>query len=220
MCWRNLLIVALAQSAVACSSVSGYPDNPTNVASDLTALNAYFDPKEIIAYSAIPISPAREAKRNEIIYGRMAAYDIEFAKFQQDINAERGLTDTVGDLTTLTLTALGATLASSATKTAVSAAATAVNGGKASIDKNVFYDKTLPVLFSQMDANRTTIRLAIETGMVQGDVKYPLTKGLADLTAYRDAGSIPGAVSAISISSGQQKAQVQRALFSLNGVKF
>jgi hypothetical protein len=216
---QRVLPIALACLTTGCASVQGYPDNPTSIAKDLTALDMYFDPAQIIAYSNMPMGLAREAKRNEIIYGRMAAYDIEFAKFQQDINAERDLTDTAGDLTTLVLTALGASLASTATKTALAASATAVNGGKASIDKNVFYNKTLPALFAQMDGSRTTLRLSIEAGIAAGDVKYPLTKGLADLALYRDAGSLPGAISNISTTAGAQKDKAQSQILALRGVK-
>jgi hypothetical protein len=214
-----LLVIAVAFLTSACAALGGYPNNPTTTKDEMKALSAYFDPAEILQYKTMPAGAARQAFRDEVVYGRLAAYDIEFSQFQQDINAERGLTDTTGDLTTLTLTALGATGLEAGTKTALSAAATAVNGGKASVDKNIFYDQTLPVLFAQMAANRATIRYTIEKGLSvpppSGDASYPLTAALVDLAAYRDAGSIPGAITGVAVAAGAQKAHFQGALIAL-----
>ena len=67
----------------------GYPDNPVDVTTDL-ALKGYFDASAIAAYhNMLPGDPARAALRNEIIYGRVAAYDVEFTDFQQKLNRER-----------------------------------------------------------------------------------------------------------------------------------
>jgi hypothetical protein len=170
----------------------------------LSALRIYFYPEKIAQYLATPVGN-RDRLRNEIIYGRVAAYDIEYAKFQQDINTERTLTDTTGDLTVLVLSALGASLASTATKTALAASVTAVTGARASIDKNFFYDRTLPALFAQMDANRAAALLNIERCTMVHDDTCPLTKAMIYLNAYREAGSIPGAVSGITQSAGIQR---------------
>jgi hypothetical protein len=148
----------------------------------------------------------------------VAAYDVQYSKFQEDINRERTLTDTVGDLTSLTLTALGASLGAVSTKTALAASATAVTGAKASFDKNLFYDKTLPVLFAQMDANRAAVLVRIEAGAALPDAQYPLTRALADLNAYREAGSIPGALAGIAQAAGQKQQQALRAIYAMRGI--
>jgi hypothetical protein len=200
---RGILICLAACSVAACASLSGFPDYPVNPEADLFVLKTFFDPGRIVHY--LNFRGDRTSLRNEIIYGRIAAYDIEFAKFQQDIEKERALTDTTGDLTALLLSALGASLVSQATKTALAASVTAVTGAKASIDKNVFYDKTLPALFAQMDANRATAYLNIKTCVTKPDSGCPLTEAMVYLNAYRDAGSIPGALTAISQAAGVQK---------------
>ena len=85
---------------------------------------------------------------------------LEIADFVQahGREPERTLTDMTGDVTSLTLTALGASLVHPSTIRALSASATAVTGAKASFDSNLFYEKTMPALFAQMEANRAIIR--------------------------------------------------------------
>jgi hypothetical protein len=78
MCYRLVCVLVLGCAVAGCASLSGYPDNPTNADTDLIPLKYYsFDPNTII-YCQKSGSPQC---RNEIIYGRVAAYDIEFAKF-------------------------------------------------------------------------------------------------------------------------------------------
>jgi hypothetical protein len=216
MCGRVFcLLFAIALGG--CASLSGYPDNPVTVQKDVQALSVYFDPTKITDYQNQTDPTIRQMKRNDIAYGRMAAYDAEFSQFQQSLNAEGGFTDTAFDFTSLTLTAIGASPVATVTKTTVSAAATAVNGGRTSIDKNIYYSKTLPVLFAQMEANRATVRAIIIKGLSGKDADYPLGAALSDLETYRDAGSLPGAISGVANNAGDQKTQAQMAIMRLRG---
>src|SRR5580704_12486429 len=90
--------VAVAIALSGCASSGGFPDNPVDASTDLEPLKAYFaygDATKIKTYMDMPVDNPigvigkRAALRNEIAYGRIAAYDIEFAKFQQAINRER-----------------------------------------------------------------------------------------------------------------------------------
>src|SRR5262249_28286306 len=217
---RFIVLAIVACCTAGCASSGGYPDNPTDAAADLGALRIYFYPEIISQYFATPVGTSRKALRNEIIYARLAAYDIEYAKFQQAIYSERTLTDTTGDLTILVLSALGASLASTATKTALAASVTAVGGAKASIDKNLFYDRTLPALFAQMDANRAKALVGIEGCAADFDDRCPLTKAIVLLNAYREAGSLPGAVSGIALSAGIQRDNAMAQIQKIRGSRY
>jgi hypothetical protein len=215
----RVLLVGVGLTLGGCASLAGYPDNPISVDSDVLALNYYFNAARIAEYQGLQTEAARLKMRNDIAYGRMAAYDAEFSQFQQRVNAEGGFTDTAFDFTSLTLTAIGASPVATVTKTTVSAAATAVNGGRTSIDKNIFYDKTLPALFAQMEANRLTVRTSIVTSLTKLDTTtYPLGAALSDLETYRDAGSLPGAISGVTKSAGNQSFAMQARLMCLRGL--
>ena len=216
----RLVFAVLSLALAACSSTEGYPDNPLADGDDISMLKPSLSSKKFEAYSAASGDAIkRKTIRNEILFARLAAYDYEYAQFQQSINRERTVGDTAGDFANLALTATGASVVSSATKTALAASSTAVTGAKLSVDKNLFYDKTMPALFAQMEANRSTIRVLIVNGAQRSDDEYPLAQGLADLYQYREAGSIPGALSGITKSAGNQSATAQMVLFRMRGVQ-
>jgi len=216
----HVLVVAIGLALGGCASLAGYPDNPISLDSELVALNYYFSPARIAEYQSAPTDDARRKSRNDIAYGQMAAYDAEFSQFQQRVNAEGGATDTAFDFVGLTLTAIGASPVATVTKTTVSAAATAVNGGRTSIDKNIYYSKTLPALFAQMEANRLTIRTSIVANLTtKSSTEYPLGAALSDLQTYRDAGSIPGAISGVTKNAGLQSTMMRAQLLCFSGVK-
>lgn len=190
-------------SVAGCAATGGYPDNPVDVATDLAPLKGYFDANLIAAYQSMTPGDARRlALRNEIIYGRVAAYDVEFAEFQKRLNRERMIPDATGDIAIAVMGGVGSAVASAATKTALLAATTATTGAKGAIDKDIFYSQTMSVLFAEMAANRATVLMNIDASTSRSDVAYPLTRGLIDTTAYRDAGSIPGALAGISHDAG------------------
>jgi len=197
------LLIFCVSSLVGCAATGGYPDNPVDVATDLAPLKGYFDSSKIVGYQAmLPTDPGRAPLRNEIIYGRIAAYDIEFTDFQQRLNRERLIPDATADVAVAAMGGVGAAVASAATKTALLAATSAVTGAKGAIDKDVFYSQTMSVLFAEMAANRATVLAAIDKGTALSDASYPLTRGLIDTASYRDAGSIPGAITGISHDAG------------------
>jgi hypothetical protein len=204
-------------SAAGCAATGGYPDNPVDVATDLAPLKGYFDANLIAAYQNMsPDDPRRVPLRNEIIYGRVAAYDVEFTEFQQKLNRERLIPDATGDIAIAVMGGVGSAVASAATKTALLAATTATTGIKGAVDKDIFYSQTMSVLFAEMAANRATVLATIDAGTNHSDAAYPLTRGLIDTAAYRDAGSLPGALAGISHDAGVKhdtaKTNIRKAL--------
>jgi hypothetical protein len=190
-------------SVAGCAATGGYPDNPVDAATDLAPLKSYFDSSQIAAYQGMtPGDPKRVALRNEIIYGRVAAYDLEFIEFQKRLNRERSIPDATGDIAIAVMGGVGAAVASPATKTALLAATTATTGTMGAIDKDIFYSQTMSVLFAEMSANRATVLMNIDANTTRSDTAYPLTRGLIDTSAYRDAGSIPGALAGIAHDAG------------------
>lgn len=200
---RAFSLICCVLSAAGCAATGGYPDNPVDVATDLAPLKGYFDAGAIAAYHNMsPSDPGRAALRNEIIYGRVAAYDVEFTDFQQKLNRERLIPDATGDIAIAVMGGVGSAVASAATKTALLAATTATTGVKGAIDKDIFYSQTMSVLFAEMAANRANVLATIDQGTSRSDTAYPLTRGLIDAAAYRDAGSLPGALAGISHDAG------------------
>jgi len=216
--FRLFAVLIFVLFTAGCRTLQGYPDNPVDAQGDLDALKQYFSPLLLQQYLEANDVKIRQPLRNSIVYGRLAAYDIEFAKFEEDITNDRNAIDASGALTVLTLTGLGATVGGAATKAALSAAANGVTGATAVIDKTYFYDKAIPALLTQMQASRTLIRATIEGGLQKADGAYPLPAALSDLNAYREAGSLPGSLNGVTKGAAVVQAQADYQLMSIRGL--
>ncbi len=221
MCSRLVLLCIGFLSLGGCAALNGYPDNPASVATDLAPLKAYFEAEKQIAFyqSLAPGDPRRAPLRNEIIYGRVAAYDVEFAEFQQKLNRDRLIPDAAANSAVAVFAGAGTAITSVATKNALSAATSAVNGIKGAVDKDVFYSQTMSALFAEMSANRAAVLVNIDKGTSMSDTAYPLTRGLIDTAAYREAGSIPGALAGISHDAGKKTDTAKAELARVQDVK-
>lgn len=196
----------------ACAPVTGYPKDPENTDQTLANLQQYFDGTAEKDY-ALTLDPnLRTAKRNAIILGRIHAYDIEFADFEKRLYGDGNGVSLGSDLVALILGGLTATTGNAETKAALGAATTGVIGAKAAVDKDLYYQKTIPALLAQMEADRLKALAPITAGMKLSDANYPLMQALIDLDAYKTAGGIPNAINAVNQSAGNAKDQAQAVI--------
>jgi hypothetical protein len=219
MLGRIVALLGIGVCVAGCASSGGFPDNPVDIEFERADLAVYFQPLAVKGYLEAKNEEERKRIRNEIIFGRVAAYDVEFAIFQQKIVRERSGFDTAADVTGAGLTAAGTILTSGSAKTAAGAATLAVTSVKGSVDKNIFWEKSLVALLAQMDANRATVLADIEAGTRLSTTDYPLTRGFVDLAAYREAGSLPGAIAGIARGAGEEKANAKGAITQVQALK-
>ncbi len=204
--WIQLLMCMCVPLLSACASIQGYPTDPEATKKTLANLTPYFDGTEEKNYEAFGLgTDDRTKKRNEIAFGRMRAYDIEFSKFERQLYGASN-TITVGtDLVGLALGGLTATVGSAATKAALGAASAGVLGANTAINKDLYFQKTIPALIAQMEANRAKRQLILFQGLAQPDSKYSLMAAYADLDAYKNAGGIPDAIGTITQNAANAK---------------
>lgn len=191
-----------------CAPVLGVPRDPENPdllqrSAILTALEASFDPSEDSAYDNTPCGPAdcdtlRSAKRNEIVLRRVRTLNLEFSNFEERLYGDSNVVGSGGDLLLLILGGLGATTGNAATKAALAAASAGIVGAQAAINKDLFFQRTIPALMAQMEANRATATARILDGLAHSDREYPLIRAEIDLDTLKRAGSIPSAISGIT----------------------
>jgi hypothetical protein len=208
---NNVVVVAGVCSPLllACAPIEGYPRDPENTDATLTALQPYFDGTEEKVYLATNDDATRTQIRNEIIFQRLRGYDIEFANFQRQLYGQSNTITLGSDLIGLVLGGLTATTGTAATKAALGAASTGVIGANAAINRDLYYQKTIPALLTQMEADRLKAKLPIVQGMAQPDAKYPLMQAYIDLDVYKNSGSMPSAISSITTSAGNNKQVAQ-----------
>lgn len=210
--WRGLLgqaLVILAISACSlagCSPIRGYPNDPENTDATLDRLKLYFDgTREAEYFKPTNTAEQRAAIRNEIVLARTRAYDIEFAEFERRLYGDANAVSLGSDLTGLILGGLTATTGNAGTKAALGAASTGVLGANTAISRDLYYQRTVPALLAQMEADRLVAKAPILAGLQQPDAKYPLMQAYIDLDIYKNAGSIPGAINAINRDAGNAK---------------
>ncbi len=212
--------VAAAMMLSACTALSGYPPESGDPDAELAALQTYFDPNTIPKYNAETDPAQRKRLRDEVVYGRLRAYDINYKKFVKALTGGNNLFSIGTDWLVIGLNAAGATVGGEAAKSALSASSAGVVGAKGSVDKNLFYEKTLPAIVAQMEARRMAALVPIEKGLAQSDTEYPLYKALSDLAAYDAAGSIPGAITGIVENAGSTASQAQEQLKFVRDASF
>jgi len=193
------MVALLSLAAIGCAPLSGYPRDPNDLDAELAALQTYFSPDIRTQYDALVDANARRQFRDRVVYAQLRAYDINFKRFQKALTGDRNAFGVGTDWILLGLNAAGAATGGSA---ALSAASAGIVGAKGSVDKELFYQKTLPALLAAMEASRTAALVPIEQGLSKPDAEYSLHKALADVSTYDRAGSIPGAINAIVKDAG------------------
>lgn len=209
----RMSLMALAMSSLlGCASINGYPKDPEDTSATLSKLTPYFDGTEERTYLSAGTEFGRQQKRDEIILARLRAYDIEFAAFEKDMFAQGNTITTGADLIDLVLAGLTATVGNASTKAALGATSAGVVGAQATISKDLFYQRTIPALLAQMEANRAKAKLTIIKSMGQPDSSYSLMQAYLDLDVYKNAGSLVGAVTSITQDAGTAKDTAQSAI--------
>ena len=207
--WRQMdslcLIFCICSLLVAgCAPIRGYPNDPENTDATLARLAPYFDGTKELQYLATPPA-ARTPIRDEIVYARMRGYDITFDDFERKLYGGANAVTLGSDLLGLALAGLTATTGTAATKSALGAASAGILGANTAITKDLYYEKTVPALLAQMEANRLLAKAPILAGLKLPDADYPLMAAYSDLETYKNAGSIPGAINAINRDAAEAK---------------
>jgi hypothetical protein len=146
----------------------------------------------------------------------MNAYESSYSDFKRRLNGDNNIFNLGTDLTVLTLAGVAATTGSLATATALAAASAGVIGAKGAINSDLYFQRTLPALLAQMDANRAVAKLPIVKGLRLSDANYPLPIALIDLDALRDAGGIPTAIGGLTKQAEAVKASAEQAISGFN----
>lgn len=195
-------------TATACSTMAGYPDQSGDTKAELTLLQTYWDPKTLADYAKAPTQP----RRDEIVGGRIRAIDLQFGIWQLALVTDTMKLNTIGDITSLAVTTTATITSSVHAKTILSAIATALTGAKATINKDVFYDKTVPALLAQMIATRKQVLVRLRTGLSQELTEYSLNQALSDVDDYYTAGTIPAALAGITETAGKSASEATKKL--------
>lgn len=202
---RQVIFAMLGVAAVGlggCQSLQGYPAPLETPKQALALVQADTRPAAVTAYDGITDPALRRTKRDQIVRARLYAIDVNYDDFVRTVSGQQKTFAIGADLVSAGLTG-AATLAKSATtKTHLTTYASAALGVRSTVDKELFYSKTLPAVVSQMDASRKAVLAKIAEGLAKPDGDYPLVAALADLQDYYTAGTLNGALNQIAKDAG------------------
>jgi hypothetical protein len=206
ICASALLIITLG-----CASNGGYPDRAVDPKTELLGLNNYFEPQTITAYATLT-GNAKQLRRDEIVNGRLRAIDLNYGIFEQTLTKDVGNVNVGSDWAVLALAGAGTIVTGADTKAVLAAVSALITGAKLSVDKNIYYEKTILVILGKMTSLRRGVLVTIRKGLTHDEKEYPLEQALIDLDDYYNAGTIPGALIDVNASSGAALSQSNEKL--------
>jgi len=202
---RLIVTVVLIGLLSGCATVryGGAPEPSFDVDRDLEQLETQFLPADSI--TKFYTSPTKEA-RDRFISGRLTLMNIRYIQFVRKLSSERQLVDSAAEMLVLGLNIAGASFSDAVTKTVLAGLAASVTGSKQVIDKNYYFEKTIPALVGQMNAERKKALVPILGGVRRHTLdEYPFPQAVTDLYNYYNAGTFSGAIQAIQVEAGAQE---------------
>jgi hypothetical protein len=209
-CRHLILVVTVALAA--CSSFTGAPPLPTNLAAEVSGLAALHSTPQI--GDCIKKAADQQTNcRDTIVQSRMIVIDSQYTQFRQNFYAEArwgGFAAIIASLA-LTTTAAFPGVAASTSKV-LSGIATGVTGTRAAFEKDILVDRTATALETAMDAARNSVAVRIRVGLKADAKDYPLAVALSDLESYYNAGTLLGALANITEVVGVESARANNEL--------
>ncbi len=225
-------MAALAASifAMSCSLYKPKPYIPRN-AINKQYLDDVTSPTLIQDYYAkYKDKPAEQVtRRNQILQELITLIDQNYSDFESQYYGYDAKVNFAGDAVNLGLTGVSAVTGTAHLKAVLSAVAVGTTGLKTSYQKNFFDQQTRSAIVEKMRAGRATQLALIQDEKhmkapivcptkgcptaVDGTAiaPYSLEAGLSDVASYYDAGSIIGALQAISANAGDDQTKAKDA---------
>jgi len=208
----SLLLLALVATGCATGQRPGFPRQSYDEAKTIKRLEASFQEDVIIDgyYRSGTTAEQRQALRDKLIDGRVALMDLNYQQFVASMSFHRQSIDTAGEFAELGANLATTIVGGAAAKTALGAVSAGISGAKLSVDKNFFYEKTIPVLVSAMEAQRKTVLVDLLTGRAKDDHEYSLAQAISDLNRYYFAGTFLGGLQSIQADAGAKQKDAEQ----------
>jgi hypothetical protein len=197
-----------------CASITGAPKPPISVDNTITR---YSNDLEKLAEN--PPNDCDGVKQG--INKALTVMDLRYSEFIDDISVENKTKATTADFMLIGLGLAGTAVGGAGAKTIFSALSTAVAAANTSIDKNYFYEKTLPALVSKMNADRKEQQLLMiqRLASCKKGIDYSWFEAVHDLNDYYSAGTLLGAIASVSKDAGVKQAKSEDAITDLLTLK-
>lgn len=214
-------LIASSASLGGCTSIEGFPRRPETIQVVEDKRSLFFGPSAENAYYAASTEADRRRERDRLVYGKMEVIEYDFEALERALNGTGNSVSLFGDLSVLALTGIASTTGGEATKSALAAMSSGIVGAQGAVSKNLYFQRTLPALLTQMEANRIAVRATIIAALVEkSDADYPLPAAAIDLRRLIRAGSIPASVAGITQQAAAQRDESQAKVDGLRNLSF
>ena len=217
-CTALLLAVCTALAGCNPHVLGGGPEPSSDLEADLKAIEAHYGNATAVA-TALAAETNPEAARDKLIAGRLVAMNLRYLRFVREVTNQKQAIDSAADILILSLNLAGAALADTTTKTVLAAVSAGVAGSRTTVDKNYFYEKTMPALVASMNAERKKALIPLLKGMKLSVKDYPVAQALTDLDAYYHAGTLMGAVNAVAADAGEKEKDATQTIQRLQDIR-
>lgn len=215
-------VLAVALGAVGlsgCTSLRGTQESA--LFSSMAALEAdqektstlrEYSREKLVTYDGKTNANEQQQYRNQSIAVFMDAIDENYHTYSSRLFSE-GLQFALGfEGAIVGLAATAALFPNSAPELASVIAA--AGGGQATVNKNMYFDRTLPALITTMDARRIRIETEILAKLKLPVSKYPIEFALRDLRHYQNAGTLFRAIADVTGTAAEQKKDAEDERYS------
>lgn len=201
------LVVGMAAAVSGCASFDSMPEPIFQADATVATVTKTYPFDGVVQAMAGQDADFRKVYRNRVAASYMLAVDARYFEFRRNLSRNVKGGNVAFDFALLGLTGGAAIWEKAATELAV--AATAVAGARASLNRELYFERTLPALMSLMEAQRLDVRTSILRGLSQSEDQYTVQELFADLARYEAAASIDGAIQKASEIAGAQVLQSQ-----------
>ena len=206
---QKMLCASLVVSLVVTGCSLRHPKPPSAIARGgvgTTYSPAGFEEDRTAYKAAMAATPQQLDEARDVrdrIIGRIVAHvEVNYKAYEESLFYNRALFDSGTDILGIAVTTAGTISNGERVKSILAATATALTGTQLSISKNYFREKTTEILVTKMQASRDSVRAQITNNMILPVTKYPVEAALADLVDYYYAGTLQGALLALSQQVG------------------
>lgn len=204
--FRALMLFGLSALS-GCASFQGEPQPVISVAMSDKVLSAYQVPAVLKRYGGLS-GLAQRAYRDEVISVYTQAIDARYNAFRGNLSSESKGVNLGFD--SLLVGLVGAAALSANDADEIGAVTTGVLGLRGSVDKNLYFERTLPALIAAMDAERYKVRTSMVQNQAQDTMRYPLAAALVELQEYQQAGSIVAGIAAVTDQAAQSRDEAKQ----------
>lgn len=196
---RGVICVLVVGTTAGCSTMRGTPVRYQTSAATIEKIDLTAD--DLANLQAVGNERERNLYQNKAI----AVIDLQFHQFVRDLAADRADSATAVAGTTLGASTAGAFVDSVKAKTNYALFAAGIVGAFGIVDKNYFYEKTVPALVAAMGASRAAVLVRMRSSQRELISSYDGTAALSDLEEYYAAGTLLAAISEITSKADADK---------------